>query len=127
MTIEEIKRQAELYSALAKGKTIQIKDMSGEWHDVEPRKLDCFPETIAFRIKPEAKYRPFETKEECWKEMLKHQPFGWLHDNFNDVNVQLCFVSDGGAALTGNAILPYDELIERFTFIDGSPFGIKEE
>ena len=27
----------------------------------------------------EPKYRPFRDKNECWDEMLKHQPFGWDH------------------------------------------------
>lgn len=31
--------------------------------------------------KIEPKYRPFRTKEECWNEMLKHQPFGWVSSN----------------------------------------------
>lgn len=29
--------------------------------------------------------------------------------------------------LAGNAILPYDELFKQFDFIDGKPFGIREE
>ena len=78
MTTEEIKRRSELYSALAEGKTIQIKNTDGEWSDVQPIKLNYIPEELVFRVKPEPKYRPFKTQEECWEEMLKHQPFGWL-------------------------------------------------
>lgn len=55
MTREEIKRRAELYSALAEGKTIQILNMDGNWVDVEVKKLNYIPETIKFRIKPELK------------------------------------------------------------------------
>lgn len=31
-----------------------------------------------YRIKPGPKYRPFIDNKECWNEMLKHQPFGWV-------------------------------------------------
>ena len=78
MEREEIKRRAELYSALAEGKTIQILNMEGNWVDVEVKKLNYIPETLKFRIKPEPKYRPFKNQEECWNEMNKHQPFSFV-------------------------------------------------
>ena len=40
MEREEIKRRAELYSALAEGRTIQILNMEGNWVDVEVKKLN---------------------------------------------------------------------------------------
>ena len=135
MKREEIKRRAELYSALTEGKTIQILNMEGNWVDVEVKKLNYIPETLKFRIKPEQKYRPFESQEECWNEMLKHQPFGWakskkserhfsigsvLWDNdFNDVFVTFAF--DGMLGRSSKSVF------EDFTFDDGTPFGIKEE
>ena len=135
MTTEEAKRRAELYSALAGGKTIQILNMEGNWVDVEVKKLNYIPETLKFRIKPEPKYRPFKSQEECWKEMLKHHPFGWvkskkserhfsigsvLWDNdFNDVFVTFAF--DGMLGRSSKSVF------EDFTFDDGTPFGIKEE
>ena len=134
MTREEIKRRAELYSALEDGKTIQILNMEGNWVDVEVKKLNYIPETLKFRIKPETNYRPFKTQEECWNEMLKHQPFGWakskkserhfsigsvLWDNdFNDVFVTFAF--DGMLGRSSKS------MFEDFTFDDGTPFGIKE-
>ena len=135
MTREEIKRRAELYSALAEGKTIQILNMEGNWVDVEVKKLNYIPETLKFRIKPQSNYRPFKSQEECWNEMLKHQPFGWakskkserhfsigsvLWDNdFNDVFVTFAF--DGMLGRSSKSVF------EDFTFDDGTPFGIKEE
>lgn len=53
MTIEEAKRRAELYSAVANGKTIQVLISSGEWKDVKINELTCISENISFRIKPE--------------------------------------------------------------------------
>ena len=135
LTREEAKRRAELYSALAKGKSVQVQGIDGSWVDVDIDKLNYFIETPIFRIKPEPKYRPFESQEECWNEMLKHQPFGWakskkserhfsigsvLWDNdFNDVFVTFAF--DGMLGRSSKSVF------EDFTFDDGTPFGIKEE
>ena len=133
MTREEAKRRAELYSALADGKTIQILNMEDNWVDVEVKKLNYIPETLKFRIKPKSNYRPFETQEECWNEMLKHQPFGFLsiadkHDYFSICRV---FEEEGKPKiwLTNNAYGDCDmtTAFVIFQFIDGTPFGIKEE
>ena len=37
-----------------------------------------------YRIKPEQKYRPFANVEECWQELLKHKPFGWVKEKYSD-------------------------------------------
>ena len=135
MTIEEAKRRAELYSAVANGKTIQVLISSGEWKDVKINELTCISENISFRIKPEPKYRPFKTKEECWSEMLKHQPFGWViggkgYENFyhieyvyscNPYNYHRVKLSQNDMSFN------YEHMFRDFTFIDGSPFGIKDE
>ena len=133
MTREEAKRRAELYSALADGKTIQILNMEGNWVDVEVKKLNYIPETLKFRIKPEPKYRPFDTKEECWNEMLKHQPFGWLKSIKKTRKVQIgrVFEVDGYVLITlsikeGFAYSSHC-IFNEYTFDDGTPFGVKEE
>ena len=136
MTKEEIKRRAYLYSALAEGKTIQVQNPNGgEWFDVKIDTLRSICEEFKYRIKSEHKYRPFKSKEECWNEMLKHQPFGWLkskkserhfsigsvlwNNDFNDVFVTFSF--DGMLGRSSKSVF------EDFTFDDGTPFGIKEE
>ena len=134
LTREEAKRRAELYSALAKGKSVQVQGIDGSWVDVDIDKLNYFIETPIFRIKPEPKYRPFESQEECWNEMLKHQPFGWAKSKkgerhfsigsvlwdkeFDDVFVT--FACDGMLGRSSKS------MFEDFTFADGTPFGIKE-
>ena len=133
MTREEIKRRAELYSALADGKTIQILNMEGNWVDVEVKKLNYIPETLKFRIKPEPKYRPFKTQEECWNEMLKHQPFGWLKSIKKQEKVHIGRIFDTPdvvfITLSINEGLNYSSsyLFEEYTFDDGTLFGIEEE
>ena len=133
MTREEAKRRAELYSALADGKTIQILNMEGNWVDVEVKKLNYIPETLKFRIKSEPKYRPFKSQEECWNEMLKHQPFGWLKSirKQEKVHIGRVFEVKDFALITlsineginNNSSYFFNE----YTFADGTPFGIKKE
>ena len=129
MTREETKRRAELYSALADGKTIQVQNPNGgEWFDVKIETLRSICEEFNYRIKPEPKYRPFKTQEECWNEMLKHQPFGWVRNNDTQ---RLCNIGSIGrnnyGVVIDNSILYFDLAFNTCNFVDGAPFGIKEE
>ena len=126
MTREEIKRRAELYSALAEGKTIQILNMEGNWVDVEVKKLNYIPETLKFRIKPEQKYRPFESKEECWNEMHKHSDFGWVVAKDSKIMYHICVVGIGYVLIDSMSPI-FSEAFAEYEFTDGTPFGIKEE
>lgn len=129
MTREEAKRRAELYSALAEGKAIQVQNPNGgEWFDVKIETLRSICEEFNYRIKPEPKYRPFKTQEECWQEMLKHQPFGWIRNNDTQ---RLCNIGSIGrnnyGVVIDNSILYFDLAFNTCNFVDGTPFGIKEE
>ena len=129
MTREETKRRAELYSALAEGKTIQVQNPNGgEWFDVKIETLRSICEEFNYRIKPEPKYRPFKTQEECWNEMLKHQPFGWIRNNDTQ---RLCNIGSIGrnnyGVVIDNSILYFDLAFNTCNFVDGTPFGIKDE
>ena len=134
MEREEIERRAELYSALADGKTIQILNMEGNWVDVEVKKLNYIPETLKFRIKPEPKYRPFKNQEECWNEMNKHQPFSFVvnKDSVDYFSICRVFKDEKGISRITFISNPYsgwdmEIVFDRFNFADGTPFGIKEE
>ena len=136
MTVQEIREAAKVMEAYANGKKIQCNDNhlgNGEWVTTDNPSFNW--DKYAYRIKLESQYRPFKTQEECWEEMLKHQPFGWakskkserhfsigsvLWDNdFNDVFVTFAF--DGMLGRSSKSVF------EDFTFDDGTPFGIKEE
>ena len=78
MTRKEARELLPLIQAYAEGKTIQRIDDKNEWNDLCIVNFDFSPNK--YRIKPEIKYRPFKTQEECWDEMLKHQPFGWVKE-----------------------------------------------
>ena len=133
MTREEAKRRAELYSALAEGKTIQILNMEGNWVDVEVKKLNYIPETLKFRIKPQSNYRPFKTREECWEEMHKHPDFGWIKVNVTCEYEQIVRIFDYCKTELSFNIANNDDdytsemMLNSYTFTDGTPFGIKEE
>ena len=133
LTREEAKRRAELYSALAKGKSVQVQGIDGSWVDVDIDKLNYFIETPIFRIKPEPKYRPFESQEECWNEMLKHQPFGWVIDKadnkYFDISMIYHFteIKSETKVITVGKVHTLKEAFNNLTFTDGTPFGIKEE
>ena len=125
MTREEAKRRAELYSALAEGKIIQFKQENGEWTDLKTDLMCGIAESSKYRIKP--KYRPFKTQEECWTEMLKHQPIGWVRSkkckallwNVTSINKDdITIICD---------YYKFHRAFECFEFTDGTPFGIKEE
>ena len=127
MEREEIKRRAELYSALAEGKTIQILNMEGNWVDVEVKKLNYIPETLKFRIKPKSQYRPFKSQEECWNEMLKHQPLGWLRSKRIKDIYQLITIRNHEIRIFADLPLRFSRAYREYEFLDGTPFGIKEE
>ena len=84
MTREEAKTLLPIIQAWAEGKNIQFLS-DDEWHDINQADFTCYPDK--YRIKPEPKYRPFKTLEECWEEMLKHQPFGWIKSYEGYLNI----------------------------------------
>ena len=76
MTREEGKEMLPIIQAFIEGKEIQVFDDEKGWVETEYLIFNLSPN--CYRIKPEQKYRPFKTREECWQEMQKHQPFGWV-------------------------------------------------
>ena len=126
MIREEAKRRAELYSALAEGKIIQFKQENGEWTDLKTDLMCGIAESFRYRIKPEQEYRPFKTQEECWNEMLKHQPFGWV----KEISCEMLYLINGISNMSiviMEDINSFKEAMNIYEFKDGTPFGIKEE
>lgn len=119
--------------AYADGKEIEKNDEVHGWFSAEYKKgeVDFQWQDYHYRIKPEPKYRPFKDAEECWQEMRKHQPFGWVKDkdgalmlitqiekNQNVEDGFLVWFSDSNGTAKG--------LFQNTTFADGTPFGAKE-
>lgn len=78
MNRQEAKELLPIIQAFAEGKTIQYyTNLAPHWVDIDPDGAANFSSHPSkYRIKPEPKYRPFKNQNECWEEMLKHQPFG---------------------------------------------------
>ena len=125
MTREEAKELLPIIQAWTEGKKIQFKSRSGKWTDVEENEGLSFVYSLSdYRIKPEPKYRPFKNQKECWNEMLKHQPFGWVRSTMSDSLYLIESISD--EINCNRTITSYNVAFEWFKFADGTPFGIKE-
>ena len=122
MTREEAKELLPFIQAFAEGKTIQYKNEHGSWIEI-----DCpiWSKYCQYRIKPQPKYRPFKNQEECWNEMHNHPDFGWLTRIDTGAYTQIPIVFPY-CILFDSAMYNYEKASENFTFIDGTPFGIKE-
>ena len=116
MTREEVKEMLPVLQAFAEGKTIESRCIKGDkslWYDDEDPSFD---NDLEYRIKPEINYRPFKNAEECWAEMQKHQPFGWIKTDSG--YEPIWHVNEGD---------DFNATFKGSTFADGTPFGIKEE
>ena len=120
-----------IISAFAEGKTIQYETDTGSWHDLTENEGlpmgTLAEEPNKFRIKPEQKFRPFKDAEECWAEMQKHQPFGWVKDRNGSKFVIENVDSRGFVEVYDDGTCSFKEVFENRTFADGTPFGVKVE
>lgn len=128
MDRKQAKELLPIIQAFAEGKTIEIRSNSkynpGEWIETATPTFDI--KSHEYRIKPEPKYRSFANAEECWQEMKKHEPFGWIkasHGYFNIIGIMDDRINFG----TKENWLDYEYMFKMYKFIDGTPFGIKEE
>ena len=126
MTREEIKERLPIMRAFAEGKTIQVRiNNDSSWTDLLDDKLEI-SNLYEYRIKSDPKYRPFKTQEECWKEMLKHQPFGWV----KEISCEMLYLINGisnESIVIMEDINSFKEAMNIYEFKDGTPFGIKKE
>ena len=126
MTREEIKVRLPIMRAFAEGKTIQVRiNYDSSWTDLLDDKLEI-SNLYEYRIKSDPKYKPFKTQEECWNEMLKHQPFGWVKSPRGEL---FCIdkVFEEGIVYKHSSCHFNEYLEGQYSFVDGTPFGIKEE
>ena len=114
----------KVMQAYVEGKQIQYKD-DEVWIDIDDPDWDWH--NWEYRIKPEPNYRPFRDSEECWQEMQKHQPFGWIKDKEDGHYSMVAMVDDAVIRISGNKDWFIDEIMNNYTFADGTPFGIKED
>lgn len=126
----EAKILVPIISAYAEWRILQYKEKE-VWRDIEDSEglsiNTIIKEAENYRIKPEVKYRPFKDAEECWAEMQKHQPFGWVKDK--DTQKFLVCKALGKLFFIGIEYKPYNykEVLRDYTFADGTSFGVKVE
>lgn len=130
MNRQQAKELLPIIQAFTEGKTIQSKYINGSNTWFDDNNLN-FGDGVEYRIKPESKYRPFKDAEECWQEMQKHQPFGWIKDKGDGYKVTITKVNDDektdNMSINGNGSWNFQGIMHYYTFADGTPFGIKEE
>ena len=121
-----------ILQAFAEGRVIECRtkpsliegsDVPNDWTEM---KEIGFWNNTEYRVKPEPTYRPFKNGEECWQEMQKHQPFGWVKSTlFKDFalvkRVTTLYVE------INRDIVDYKDALEKFTFADDNNFGVKVE
>lgn len=127
MDRNQAKELLPVIKAFSEGKVIETKTGSG-WISIENMSFAGNPDS--YRIKLEPKYRPFKNAEECWNEMQKHQPLGWIKPKDDDVVNKFMLIDalrNEGVAVRTNIRFTYHELLEHYTFADRTPLGIIEE
>ena len=128
ITRENAKELLPILQAFAEGKQIQDKiEGVTDWVDTDEINFEYEGQKIKHRIKPEPKYRPFKTHGECWNEMLKHQPFGWVRSKkCNALLWNVTSINKDDITIICD-YYKFHRAFECFEFTDGTPFGIKEE
>lgn len=124
MNRNQAKQLLPIIQAYAEGKAIESRCIKGDtslWYD---DKDPSFDDDFEYRIKPEPTYRPFKDAEECWQEMQKHQPFGWVKDRNGSKFIIENVDSRGFVEVYDEGTCTFKEVFENRTFADGTPFGI---
>ena len=127
MNRKEAAELLPIIKAFSEGKDIEMRSKNPHAQLNGWAKMDEFIfGNFEYRIKPEPKYRPFKDTEECWDEMKKHHPFGWVKSTlFKDLalvkRITTLYIE------INRDIIDYKDALEKFTFADDAPFGVKEE
>lgn len=134
MTREQARDLLPILQAFADGEPIQLFCGNNKWCDVVGN-LDVGSVLQRYRVKPKEQYRPFTSCKECWEEMQKHAPFGWLYRKSDTYYAYIDAVTDDPCKrepynrlelYINNTSYSFSETFDDFTFADGTPFGIKE-
>lgn len=137
MTREEAKEFYPFLQAFADGKAIECRtkpsavkgtSVPNDWTEINEI---GYWDDIEYRVKQEPKYRPFKDTKECWAEMLKHQPFGWVKSQIGEVNSLIILIDNEGLVIgdRNNGVIGFVTATDLFKikFADGTPFGVKVE
>lgn len=129
------KEMIEVMQAYDEGKKIQSKPSGcGDWDDCYKPTWNWFE--YIYRIKPESKYRPYKDTDEMVEDFKKRarlvtydfcRPSIWIKSCDGFVSL----ITEFGFGCVWSSVhqvgISMKELFERYTYLDGSPCGIKEE
>ena len=136
---ERVKELLPLFNAFADGKVIEGRAVGlTDWHVTDVMSV-CFfenakmeyriKEVPEYAIKSEPSHRPFVSQDECWNEMLRHQPFGWVVCHESGSRVNLHIVDDDGVGFSVDGVYAnikkFSFMFENYSFDDGTPFGVR--
>lgn len=120
--------EGRVIESRTKPSTIKGTDVPNDW--TEMKEIEYW-NNIEYRVKPEPTYRPFANAEECWNEMKKHQPFGWLKEEGKDNYRLVGTINNEGLLFVNHANnckeLSFLGANKWLNFADGVPFGVKVE
>ena len=131
MNRKEAAELLPIIQAFAEGRDIEYrsKGFNENW-----KKVTQIPElsfkSFEYLIKPDPKYRPFKSQEECLQEMLKHRSFGVVKDkhfaNYQTHRAFTCLTNEG-CNFRRYEDMTFETSFKNLLFADGTPFGVKVE
>ena len=132
MTRDRIKELLPIITAFAEGKTIEVQNRKNEWNEMDDPHFDADPKV--YRIKPEPKYRPFESAKEFLNVMKQHTPCGYVrlknvkHEALEYCNI-VSFTNKNIILQTckGLTTTSYALAFETLIFSDDRPFGVYKD
>jgi hypothetical protein len=128
MESEKEKKILPFIEAYTKGKVIQCYDkINDKWNDCALDLKQLINANVCFlRIKPDI--RTFRNQDECWNEMLKHSPFGWVKNR----GALIKYYSIKSVTSSGVEFADIDnrysfyKMLNLYEFADGALFGYQE-
>lgn len=126
MDRNQAKQLLSVIQAYINEKPIQSRCIKGDkslWYDDEDPSFD---DDFEYRIKPAPAYRPFANAEECWAEIQKHQPVGFM--KFKDIKsgyYMITCIASGVVVGMNDTPFSYESMFDNYNFADGQPFGVK--
>ena len=119
-TIEE---KIAVMRAFAYGKKIEVSCKGSNWVEKEDPHWNW--EGCDYRIKPEPKYRPYASANECLAGVQKHG--GWIKDYNHDMYYYITDIANSAGKFNGRFSI-YQDLFFYYVWADdGSPCGVIEK
>lgn len=123
MNRKEAAELLPIIKAFSEGKVIQTSIKGKPWEDLDEN--IAFYTNDKYRIKPEPTYRPFKDAEECWQEMKKHQPFGWVVNKRDGTTILIRCLEM--VSVYTSIQYSFKDAFDKLVFADLVPFGVKDE